>query len=199
MTCFTIGHSNHSIKDFVTIVKNNHINCIIDVRSSPYSAYSSQFNREYLNEYLKRESIRYIFMGDSLGARYENKNLLFSNGKVDFSKVRLTQEFINGIKRVIDGLQKGFRIALMCSEKNPFDCHRFVLVSKGLQDEGIEIQHILPERIVSNIELEDMLFEKYKISKCDLFHTEKENLELVYKKRNADIGYNALTKEGDEE
>lgn len=199
MTCFTIGHSNHSIKDFVTIVKNNHINCIIDVRSSPYSAYSSQFNREYLNDYLKRESIRYIYMGDSLGARYENKNLLFSNGKVDFSKVCLTQKFIDGIKRVIDGLKKGFRIALMCSEKNPFDCHRFVLVSKGLQDEGIEIQHILPERIVSNLELEDMLFEKYKISKCDLFHTEKENLELVYKKRNADIGYNALTKEGDEE
>ncbi len=199
MTCFTIGHSNHSIKDFVTIVKNNHINCIIDVRSSPYSAYSSQFNREYLNDYLKRESIRYIYMGDSLGARYENKNLLFSNGKVDFSKVCLTQKFIDGIKRVIDGLKKGFRIALMCSEKNPFDCHRFVLVSKGLQDEGIEIQHILPERIVSNLELEDMLFEKYKVSKCDLFHTEKENLELVYKKRNADIGYNALTKEGDEE
>lgn len=199
MTCFTIGHSNHSMNDFISLVKSNQINCIIDVRSSPYSRYASHFNKESLSEYLKREGIGYIFMGNCLGARYENKNLLFPSGKVDFSKVVLTQEFLNGISRIIDGIRKGFQIALVCSEKNPFDCHRFVLVSKSLKEQGIEVKHILPEKIITQSELENLLFEKYKISKHDLFSTEKENLELAYQKRNLDIAYNALTKTGDEE
>ena len=162
MTCYTIGHSNHSMNEFISIVKDNQLNCIIDVRSSPYSKYASHFNRESLSEYLKREGIRYIFMGDSLGARYENENLLFPSGKVDFSKVVLTQEFINGISRVIDGIQKGFRIALVCSEKNPFDCHRFVLVSKNLKEQGIE-ENVFVQKVC------EMIYRKEDMSKLLTF------------------------------
>lgn len=199
MTCFTVGHSNHSIEDFIRILKSNNINCIVDVRSSPYSAYSSQFNKESLMHYLKIENITYLFMGDVLGARYKNSNLLFSNGKVNFAKVSATKEFQNGIYRVIDGIKKNFIVSLMCSEKEPFDCHRFVLVSKSLQDKGVQIKHILPDKIIDNNKLEDRLFEKYKVNKKDLFSSEKENLEKVYKKRNIDIAYNAFTKQEENE
>jgi uncharacterized protein (DUF488 family) len=199
MLCHTVGHSVYAIDDFIVLLKQHNINCIVDVRSSPYSKFASQYNREILTNELKEAGILYLFMGDSLGARYEDKALLFPDGKVDFEKVRKTEEFQKGIVRVIDGLKKGYSVSLMCSEKEPFDCHRFVLVSKALQDAGIGIQHITPEAVILNSELEDKLFKKYKLSRHDLFCSEEENVVDAYRRRNIDIAYNAKTKEGDDE
>lgn len=199
LLCHTVGHSVYSIEEFITLLKQNGINCIIDVRSSPYSKFASQYNREILNNELKKVGILYLFMGDSLGARYEDKSLLFPDGKVDFEKVRESQGFQGGIGRVIDGLQKGYSVSLMCSEKDPFDCHRFVLVSKALQEAGVDIQHITPDSVILNSELEEKLFKKYKLSRHDLFSSEEENVESAYRRRNIDIAYNAMTKEGDNE
>lgn len=199
MLCHTVGHSVYPIEEFIALLKQNGINCIVDVRSSPYSKFASQYNREILTDELKKAGILYLFMGDALGARYEDKTLLFPDGKVDFEKVRETEEFQKGIGRVIDGLKKGYCVSLMCSEKEPFDCHRFVLVSKSLQDAGIEVQHITPDAVVLNSELEDKLFKKYKLSRHDLFSSEEENIADAYRRRNIDIAYNAKTKEGDDE
>ncbi|MFC2073797.1 DUF488 family protein [Campylobacterota bacterium] len=197
--CHTIGHSVHPIDQFIALLKQHNINCIVDVRSSPYSKFASQYNREALNAELKKSGIAYLYMGDSLGARYEEKTLLFADGKVDFDKVRETEDFQKGIERVIDGINKGFTISLMCSEKDPFDCHRFVLVSKSLQDASMQIKHIMPDGVIDNTELEEKMFKKYKLSRHDLFSSEKENIDNVYRKRNIDIAYNAFTKEGDDE
>lgn len=199
MLCHTIGHSVYPIDEFIALLRKNGINCIVDVRSSPYSRFASQYNREILNDELKKAGILYLFMGDSLGARYEDPSLLHEDGKVDFDRVRSTETFKTGIGRVIDGLQKGFSISLMCSEKEPFDCHRFVLVSKALQDAGVEVWHITPDDLIPNGELEERLFKKYKLSRHDLFGSEEENVAEVYRRRNLDIAYNAKTKEGDEE
>jgi hypothetical protein len=64
-------------------------------------------------------------MGNLLGARYDDKNLLFDNGKVNFKKVQETKNFQDGITRLEKGIEKGYNISLMCSEKEAFDCHRF--------------------------------------------------------------------------
>lgn len=197
--CFTIGHSTHEVDIFIGMLLKYEIDCIIDVRSSPYSAYSPQFNREYISAFLKTKNITYIFMGDMLGARYIDEALLFPDGKVDFEKVRDADSFKTGVQRVINGIAKGYKISLMCSEKEPFDCHRFVLVSKALQDMNVEINHITPDGIIGNIELEDRMFKKYKMSRIDLFNSEEDNIALVYQKRNKDMAYNAKTKEGDDE
>ena len=199
MKCYTVGHSVYQIQEFIALLKRHHINCIVDVRSAPYSKFASQFNREMLTIELKKEGILYLYMGDLLGARYESSDLLFEDGKVDFEKVRATDNFKKGIQRVIDGINKGYTISLMCSEKEPFDCHRFVLVSKSLQDKGLDICHITSDELIENLVLEERLFKKYKINKHDLFHTEQENLSSVYRCRNIDIAYNAITKEGDDE
>jgi len=58
-------------------------------------------------------------MGDRLGARYENKDLYFDDGKVDFDKVKELPSFIEGIENVISKLKKGLNISLMCAEKRP--------------------------------------------------------------------------------
>lgn len=204
---YTIGHSTHKIEDFISFLFKKEINVIVDIRSLPYSKFSSQFNRECLKGYLKKNSIDYIFMGDMLGARWHNSDLLFSDGKVNFESVSKTVLFQKGITRLDDGIAKQYKIALMCSEKEPFDCHRFVLVSRFLSENGINVRHIYPDqnKLVefSQADLENKMINKYrkKMPENNLFCeiTNAEILKEAYRLRNIDIAYNALTKEGDDE
>lgn len=203
-TIYTIGHSIYEIEDFVKLLKQNQINTIVDVRSTPYSKFAPQYNRETLKKYLKQNSICYIFMGDLLGARHEDKTLLFDDGKVDFKKVQETKNFQDGVIRLQKGIEKGYSISLMCSEKEAFDCHRFGLISEFLTKKSIEINHIYPDKVVLQQELEQKLLKKYEkqIPKIDLFNQNidsQEQLKEAYKLRNKDIAYNALTQEGDDE
>jgi len=138
---FTIGHSNHRIEVFLELLAQHGINCLVDVRSSPYSRFSPHFKKGTLSEALKGANILYLFMGDSLGARQADPALLFDDGVVDFAKIRATEKFREGITRVGQGLEKGYRMALMCAEKDPFDCHRFILICPELVKRGIDIRH----------------------------------------------------------
>ncbi len=97
---FTIGHSTDSIDFFFCLLMNNGVDTVVDVRSVPYSRYASQFNKDSLSVFLKNKNINYIPMGNQLGARYEDKELLFADGKVDFSKVVKTKLFQSGIMRI---------------------------------------------------------------------------------------------------
>jgi len=200
---YTVGHSIYELEDFVSLLKKNNINTIVDVRSMPYSKFASQYNRETLKHYLKENKICYIFMGDLLGARYEDKALLFDDGKVNFKKVQEIKSFQDGITRLDKGITKGYNISLMCSEKEAFDCHRFGLISEFLSKNGINVKHIYPDKIVSQQELEQQLLKKYnkRLPQADLFNpdiTDELRIKLAYELRNKDIAYNAITKEGDE-
>jgi len=200
---YTIGHSTYEIEDFISLLKNSSINTIVDVRSIPYSKFASQYNRETLKYFLKKNKICYIFMGDLLGARYEDKSLLFNDGKVNFKKVQEIKSFQDGIARLDKGITKGYNISLMCSEKEAFDCHRFGLVSEFLTKNEIVVNHIYPDKVVSQKILEQQLLKKYnkKLPKADLFNldiTENLQIQLAYELRNKDIAYNSITKEGDD-
>jgi uncharacterized protein (DUF488 family) len=200
---YTIGHSVYEFQDFVSLLKKHNINTIVDVRSIPYSKFASQYNRETLKYYLKENKIYYIYMGDLLGARYEDKNLLFDDGKVNFKKVQKIKSFQDGITRLDKGITKGYNISLMCSEKEAFDCHRFGLISEFLNKMGINIKHIYPDKVVSQEELEQLLLKKYskKLPQANLFNpdiTDELRIQLAYELRNKDIAYNAIIKEGDE-
>jgi len=200
---YTIGHSIYEANDFVELLKNNNINTIVDVRSTPYSRFASQYNKESLHQHLKKNGICYIFMGDMLGARYEDKNLLFDDGKVNFKKVQEIKSFQDGVTRLDKGITKGYNISLMCSEKEAFDCHRFGLISEFLNKIEIDVKHIYPDKVVSQGELEQLLLKKYskKLPQADLFNpdiTDELRIKLAYELRNKDIAYNAITKEGDE-
>ena len=61
---FTVGHSTHSIQDFMKLLKSRGITAIADVRSAPYSRFQPQFNREVLTKSLKDSGIEYVFLGD---------------------------------------------------------------------------------------------------------------------------------------
>ena len=191
MVCYTIGHSNHPFSYFVSLLTSHGVNCIIDVRSSPYS-YAAHFNREELLQKLEREKIHYVYLGNKVGGRYNETQLLFPNGVVNYSKVREKKEYKEGIQRIIDILLEDKVASLMCSEKDPFDCHRFVLISYTLSKNGIDMFHILDDgTIISNDVLEKRLIAKYgQKTLFDSFEVPKnEELEKLYEKRNLDIAY----------
>ena len=196
LTCFTIGHSNHEVQKFIGLLKTYAIQYVIDVRSVPYSQRNPQFNREFIKVNLEEAHIIYIFMGNLLGARYNDPALFFSDKQVvDFGKVRKLDSFKRGIERVLDGLKRNYKIALMCSEKDPFNCHRFVLVSRELVNKGVLVKHILANgEIILNEALENKLIAKYKLSykQPTFFGDVKSKADVIeegYILRNKDIGY----------
>jgi uncharacterized protein (DUF488 family) len=196
---YTIGHSNHPIDYFDELLEAHGINCVIDVRSVPASAYNPQFNKDSLTNYLKCNNIAYLHFGDEFGARHTEKSLLDDSGKVDFDKVRKSDKFLKGVERLKGGLSQGFTVVLMCSEAEPFDCHRFSLISYYLVRNGFIVRHVLKDStLIENSELETRLLKKYdkKIPKPTLFDpvilTEAEKLNLAYRFRNMEVAYDTL-------
>jgi len=193
---YTIGHSDHTIERFISLLKQHGITAIADVRSAPYSRYHHQFNKDALAASLEKEGIAYVFLGKELGARPDDP-ACYENGQVDFSRVAERKEFKSGLERVLKGDEK-YRIALMCAEKEPLDCHRTILVCYRLKRLGISIKHILADGTLENHQ--DTESRLLKLTNCEqnLFSQnvdDYERLEQAYKKRAGEIAYKAERKE----
>jgi uncharacterized protein (DUF488 family) len=141
MELFSIGHSNHKIYAFISILQKHGVTAVADVRSYPYSRFLPQFNRASLQEFLAKEGIQYVFLGRELGARPSNQDC-YVDGKALYERIAATDVFHEGIQRVQKGLKK-HKISLMCAEKDPLTCHRAVLVCQHLRHLDIDINHIL--------------------------------------------------------
>jgi uncharacterized protein (DUF488 family) len=192
---YTVGHSTHQLDFFLELIKTVEINCIVDVRSIPASAHNPQYNQDSFKRFLKYNHITYLHFAKEFGARQTDSDLLDNEGKLDFEKVRKTRQFNHGLERIWQGVDKGFRIALMCSESEPLDCHRFSMVSIGLENDGFEVNHILKDRsIKTNLELEKELLKKYekKTPQSNLFEpniTIETQLREALKLKNKEIGF----------
>ena len=115
-------------------------NSIADVRSHPYSRYMPHFSREFLKEALSAKNVKYVFLGRSLGARSDNP-ACYHKGKVQYDLLAQEPQFIAGLDQLRLGMNR-YRIALMCAEKDPLNCHRAVLVARKLYEGGISVVHI---------------------------------------------------------
>jgi len=144
MHLYTIGHSTHSTEKFVELLSEHSITAVCDVRSSPYSKYNPQFNRETIQKDLKGYGISYVFLGKELGPRSDDPSC-YKEGKVQYHKLAEADSFRHGLERIKKGMQS-YRIALMCSEKDPVTCHRTILICRHLRPDEIEIRHILGRR-----------------------------------------------------
>jgi len=176
---YTVGHSTHTIDRFIELLSMHEITAVCDVRSDPYSKFNPQFNRETLQTELKRHGIAYVFLGKELGPRSDDP-ACYVKGKVDYNCLSQTEIFQEGLGRVRQGM-KSYRIALMCSEKDPIMCHRTILVCRRLRVEGIRIRHILDDgSIEENDQAIKRLMELLKLSERDLFHSPEEMIERAY-------------------
>ena len=185
---YTIGHSIHSIEAFIKLLKGTGVTAVADVRSAPYSRYQPQFNRETLENSLHAAEIEYVFLGDELGGRSPNESD-FENGRVVYSRLRQRSEFEKGLERVIAGSQK-YELALMCTEKEPLDCHRTLLVAQALTEQGIEVSHIHSD---SSLETHDgaihRLLRMHKLDEEDLFRLHHELVSEAILKQEQKIAY----------
>lgn len=205
-TLFSVGHSNQTVESFLEEIKSFGIDCIVDVRSVPYSKFTPQFNAETLGAVLKRNDIAYLPFGLEFGARrtdsFDYDNLLgarFPDNQVVFELAVQSPAFLRGVDRVQNGLERGYHIALMCSEAEPLDCHRFSLVSRYFNDHGYDVRHILAKgKFASHLSLQNKMIAEYvkkgKIPEVDqLFgeYTADDQIRDAYRLKNKNIGYKA--------
>lgn len=193
---YTIGHSQHDVEYFVYMLQKYQINFILDVRSTPYSQFAASYNRENIKAILKNEDIEYSFMGKYFGARPDDIKLYAKEGYLDFEKTRKSVKFQNGVENVIKGIQSGNNIALMCTEKDPIECHRAIMVARTFFEKGISVQHILADSTLEshnelNHRLIDLYFpDRYQISLFSYENkSDEECLEEAYRYHNKKIGY----------
>lgn len=139
---YTIGHSNHTLERFLELLQLHSITAVADVRSYPRSRYCPHFDRENLRQSLEASGIRYVFLGKELGGLRTEKEQS-PNGQINYEKIVTLSDFRNGCERLRKGIAK-YRIAILCTEKEPTQCHRFHLVSRFLHGE-LEIRHILAD------------------------------------------------------
>ena len=185
---FTIGHSVHSGERFMTLLRNVGITAVADVRTSPYSHYSPQFNRDDVREQLRRNGISYAYLGKELGGRPDSSRYC-CEGVADYEKMAQSQEFKKGLERLIDGAAR-YKVALMCSEQDPLDCHRCLLVGRALAERGIGVAHIQSQgAIATQAQIEDGLLELSGRSADDLFATREERLAAAYRERARKVAF----------
>ena len=169
---FTVGHSNHSMEAFLALLKKNSVDHVADVRSSPYSRYVPHFNKNVLEWTLQKAGIAYVYLGEELGGRPADPSCYDENGQVMYNRVADTDLFNNALDLVMR-TDNDHRIALMCAEKEPLECHRTLLVARALAAGGVSVEHILVDGGLESYDAAiDRLLDVFKLPlNGDMFRT----------------------------
>jgi len=141
VSVYTIGHSNHSAKKFVGLLKEHGIEVLVDTRSRPYSRHAPCFNAKDIEVTLPGYGIGYLFLGKELGGRPEGKEFYDAEDRVNYALIERSRPFLDGIHRLEKEIQAR-TVALLCSEEDPAGCHRRLLVGRVLAERGITVRHI---------------------------------------------------------
>lgn len=193
-TLFTIGYSGFKIVDFLSTLKMYNITLVVDVRSLPYSQYYSDYNKDKLSAILNGSGIYYRNYILEFGARQEDKHY-YPNGYLDFEMFSKSKNFITGVDKLKKAMEHDYSFALMCSEKDPINCHRAILVSRAFHNAGYQVIHLLPDgKTTTQSELEERLLNIFfpERNQINLFLpnlTTEEYIVEAYKKQNEIIGY----------
>lgn len=172
---FSIGHSNHALEVFLGLLRRHAVSAVADVRSAPYSRHCPQFSKTALARSLEAKGIRYVFLGRELGARPDDPSC-YVDGRVRYARLAARAAFRDGIERLKAGARE-HRIAMMCAEREPLDCHRTLLVSPALEVEGLAVTHIHADGgIESHGDAMDRLLDVVGLPRRDLFRSREELL-----------------------
>ena len=164
----SIGHSNHTIEHFVSLLAGAEVKLLADVRSYPKSRFAPQFNREMLEKSLRGNGIGYLWLGRELGG---------------MAREKISPEaFEHGLGRLIKESEQQ-PTAMMCAERDPLDCHRWLWLTRELIARGIEVRHVLANgKIERQFETEQRLLEAEGLAGEDFFPRE-QRLADAYRAR----------------
>ncbi|WP_294398292.1 DUF488 domain-containing protein [uncultured Clostridium sp.] len=198
MEIYTIGHSNYTMERLIDMLEYYNINCVVDIRGTPYSKYNIQFDKEAIRYTLTNAGFVYIYMGKELAAKRIRKNSYNNEGYSNFEEVIKEEEFKRGVERLKNGCEKGYKIILLGAMQDPIRCHRSILVGRELVKNDFDVKHILDDySIVTQDDIEEMLLNKYfsnrnQITIEDLTGNSLNNEEMInegYELANREIGY----------
>ena len=187
---FTIGHSDHSLEDFLALLSDNAVNMVVDTRSAPRSRWVPHFNPDNLEPALERTGIEYAYMGRELGGRPNDRSAYDADGRVSYERAAMADDFTDAIASLIRQADER-RMVLLCMERDPLECHRALLVARALAEQGVEIQHILPDGSVESHEaLMDRLLESLKMApQPDLFRTHEDVIADAIRQQANRVAY----------
>ena len=137
----TVGHSNMSLREFTELVEGEGVEILVDTRSNPYSRWVPHFARESLRDAARGAPFEYRYMGDSLGGKPSDRKFHRQDGTVDYEAIARQPFYLAGIERVLD-LAKERVVCLLCTEEDPIQCHRRLLVGKTLREQGVTLRHL---------------------------------------------------------
>lgn len=172
------------------MLREHNISALADVRSVPASKFSPHFSKEKIKLNVVAAGLSYVFLGKELGGRPTSYEY-FSGSKADYEKMARAPTYIDGIERLLRGKER-FTIAMMCSEHDPLDCHRCLLVSRTLLSRGVNTKHILQTgEIKTQTEIEKNLLTLSKKTSLDMFQDSAEILDQAYRDRAMKIAYSS--------
>jgi uncharacterized protein (DUF488 family) len=153
----SVGHSKHPPERFLALLRAASVTAIADVRSAPYSRRQPQYNREELEHTLREAGVAYFFLGDQLGGRPGPLSLYDAEGRVDYLRVRATPTFQQGLDRLCLAAERD-RVAMLCSEEDPLDCHRGLMITPALVERDMHPGHVRRDgRIETTAAMEERL------------------------------------------
>lgn len=183
----TIGYGNMQLDEFINLLLVTRVNYLVDIRTTPFSKYKPAFNKQNLQEALLKKGITYLWLGDSLGGRPSDDSCYFENGTVDYVKTSQTEAFKAGMEKLLD-LRIPYNVAIMCTEKEPSECHRFLMVSRVLSEKGYDVTHVLGiKKYVLQKELEKKIMNIHY----------GENIQMTFFSDDDDILSNSYLKQSE--
>ena len=175
---------------FVSLLQKHRVHEVVDIRSSPYSRYTAHFNSDVIGEALDQIGIRYVFLGGALGGRPMDPYCYDTDGRVRYDRIANTDLFDDSIRDLTRGADER-RIALMCTEKDPLDCHRTLLVAPSLVASKINVEHILADGSLENHDAAmDRLMDSFRLPpNGDLFRPRAEVIEEALSRQAKRVGH----------
>jgi uncharacterized protein (DUF488 family) len=154
---FTIGHSNREWSDFISILKENNVEVLVDVRRYPGSRACPQFNKEQMTTALQMENLTYVHIeklggrrnnSDGKGNRHSENKDNDNNGWKNksfraYADYMATTSFREGVNELLSLMKKYPNLAIMCAEAVPWRCHRRMIADYLIMVEGISVFDIL--------------------------------------------------------
>jgi uncharacterized protein (DUF488 family) len=153
MICYTIGHADRNFTEFIKIIKNLNIDCIMDMRrdSLILKPELSQYLKHNLKLKLNMEGINWIDINEIL----EDTNSI--------GDIRGSKKYNEGINMIIEGIKRKHKIGILSFEKDPSMCLRGLLLGRSLTEEGIDIMHIIEgNKFVSQSYVDEKVYQEYK-------------------------------------
>lgn len=185
----TIGHSRHSWERFAVLLAEAGVEAVADIRSAPRSRFSPHFNKDALADALSARNVAYIFLGKELGGRPQSP-VLYTEGVADYEKMAASPEFQLGLARLTEAAAQR-TLAVMCSEADPLECHRCLLVGRALAEEGADVGHILASgAVMTHAEAEARLLTLENLAEAGLLATSREErLAEAYRSRSRKFAF----------